>query len=73
MTADGDADLTYAWTEDKLDTTTYSVSENGTAITNQLSCADPNLYDGEDNTVTWLSRSDWNGTLPTETVKLRCV
>ena len=70
MTADGDADLTYAWTEDKLDTTTYSVSENGTAITNQLSCADPNLYDGEDNTVTWLSRSDWNGTLPTETVKL---
>ena len=42
MTADGDADLTYAWTEDKLDTTTYSVSENGTAITNQLSCADPN-------------------------------
>ena len=25
---------------------------------------------GEDNTVTWLSRSDWNGTLPTETVKL---
>lgn len=70
MTADGDADLTYAWTEDKLDTTTYSVSENGTAITNQLSCADPNLYDGEDNTVTWLSRSDWNGTLPIETVKL---
>ena len=70
MTADGDADLTYAWTEDKLDTTTYSVSENGTAITNQLSCADPNLYDGENNTVTWLSRSDWNGTLPTETVKL---
>ena len=70
MTADGDADLTYAWTEDKLDTTTYSVSENGTAITNQLSCADPNLYDGEDNTVTWLSRSDWSGTLPTETVKL---
>lgn len=70
MTAAGDADLTYAWTEDKLDTTTYSVSENGTAITNQLSCADPNLYDGENNTVTWLSRSDWNGTLPTETVKL---
>lgn len=70
MTADGDADLTYAWTEDKLDTTTYSVSENGAAITNQLSCADPNLYEGVDETVTWLSRSDWNGTLPTETVKL---
>ena len=70
MTADGSADLTYSWTEDALDTTTYSTSENGTEIVNQLSCADPNLYDGESNTVTWLSRSDWNGTLPTETVKL---
>ena len=70
MTADGNADLTYTWTEEKLDTTTYSTSANGTEITNQLSCADPNLYDGETNTVTWLSRSDWSGTLPTETVKL---
>ena len=70
MTADGNADLTYTWTEDALDTTTYATSENGTAITNQLSNADPNLYEGIDETVTWLSRSDWNGTLPTETVKL---
>ena len=70
MTEDGNADLTYTWTEDALDTTTYATSENGTAITNQLSCADPNLYEGVDETVTWLSRSDWNGTLPTETVKL---
>ena len=70
MTADGNADLTYTWTEDALNTTTYATSENGTKITNQLSCADPNLYDGVEETVTWLSRSDWNGTLPTETVKL---
>ena len=70
MTADGNADLTYTWTEDALNTTTYATSENGTEITNQLSCADPNLYEGVDETVTWLSRSDWNGTLPTETVKL---
>ena len=70
MTADGNADLTYTWTEDALDTTTYATSENGTAITNQLSSADPNLYEGIEDTVTWLSRSDWNGTLPTETVKL---
>lgn len=42
MTADGNADLTYTWTEDALDTTTYATSENGTAITNQLSSADPN-------------------------------
>ena len=44
--ADGNADLTYTWTEDALDTTTYATSENGTEITNQLSCADPNLYEG---------------------------
>ena len=37
MTEDGNADLTYTWTEDALDTTTYATSENGTAITNQLS------------------------------------
>ena len=43
MTADGNADLTYTWTEDALNTTTYATSENGTKITNQLSCADPNL------------------------------
>uniref|UniRef100_UPI003FED42A0 glycoside hydrolase family 3 C-terminal domain-containing protein n=1 Tax=Gemmiger formicilis TaxID=745368 RepID=UPI003FED42A0 len=70
MTADGNADLTYTWTEDALNTTTYATSENGTAITNQLSRAAPNLYEGIEETVTWLSRSDWNGTLPTETVKL---
>ncbi len=70
MTADGNADLTYTWTKDALSTTTYATSENGTAITNQLSSADPNLYEGIEETVTWLSRSDWNGTLPTETVKL---
>ena len=58
MTADGNADLTYTWTEDALNTTTYATSENGTKITNQLSCADPNLYEGVDETVTWLSRSD---------------
>ena len=70
MTADGDVALTYKWTNAALDSTTYATSENGTKITNQLSCADPNLYEGVDETVTWLSRSDWNGTLPTETVKL---
>ena len=37
MTADGNADLTYTWTEDALNTTTYATSENGTKITNHLS------------------------------------
>ncbi|MCD8086526.1 MAG: glycoside hydrolase family 3 C-terminal domain-containing protein [Clostridiales bacterium] len=69
MTADGDTSLVYSWTEDTLDTTTYAVSANGTAITSQLSDADPNLYEGIDTEVTWLSRSDWTGTWPSETVQ----
>ena len=70
MTADGDVSLIWTWTEEKLDTTTYAVSLNGTPITNQLSDADPNLYEGITETVTWLSRSDWMGTFPTGNVKL---
>ncbi len=70
MDAEGDASLTWSWTEDELDTTTYAVSANGTEITNQLSDADPNLYDGIETEVTWLSRSDWTGTWPSETVQL---
>ena len=62
--------LTYRWTEDTLDTTTYATSKNGTAITNQLSSADPNLNESCEDTVVWLSRSDWEGTLPKETVQL---
>ena len=62
--------LTYRWTEDTLDTTTYATSKNGTAITNQLSSADPNLNESCEDTVVWLSRSDWEGTLPRETVQL---
>ena len=54
----------------KLDAATYAVSENGTKIVNQLSNADPNLYEGSDTEVVWLSRNDWSGTFPTEAVKM---
>lgn len=70
MTADGNAEMTYQWTEAALDTATYAVSANGTPITNQLSVGDPNLYEGSDTRVSWLSRSDWSGTFPTESVKI---
>lgn len=70
MTGDGNAAFVYAWTETEIDTETYSVSLNGTEITSQLSLADPNLYEGTDSTVTWLSRSDWMGTFPTESAKV---
>ena len=72
MDKDGDRALTFKWTNDTFDAETYSTSLNGTEITNQVSSADPNLYEGIDQEVVWLSRNDWTGTMPDakETVKL---
>ena len=69
MDAAGDAGLTYNWTESALDTTSFALSANGTPIVNRLSASDPNLYDGVEEDVKWVSRSDWQGTLPGEIVK----
>ena len=67
MDADGNAALTYKYVQEAFDAETYSVSLNGTEITNQLSLADPNLYEGtEGQSVTWLSRNDWEGTYPSD-------
>lgn len=68
MTAAGNTDKTYAWTWDgDVDADTFSVSDNGTEITNKLSegdyAMDYNAF--EPGTVTYMSRSDWNGTFPT--------
>ena len=67
MSGTGNAALTAAWTLDKLDTTTYAVSAyTGNAITNLFEDADLNKYAGaEGQTVTYLSRNDWQGTFPT--------
>ena len=65
MDADGSAELAYLWTQESFDAETYATSLNGTEITNQLSNADLNLYEGCDDTITYLSRSDWEGTWPT--------
>ncbi|MCI7120348.1 MAG: glycoside hydrolase family 3 C-terminal domain-containing protein [[Ruminococcus] gnavus] len=67
MTADGNADKTYEWTWDgEVDAETFSVSKNGTEITNALSegdyAMDINAF--MPDTVTYLSRSDWDGTFP---------
>jgi len=64
MDADGDALLTYAWVQEAFDAQTYSTSLNGTPIVNQLSDADLNLYEGTEQKITYLSRSDWEGTWP---------
>ena len=70
MDGAGNAALVGSWNNPTLDTTTYSVSANGTGITNQLSDSDLNLYEGSDQKVTYLSRSDWEGTWPSEKVKI---
>ena len=71
MDAEGNAALVYNWDMD-FDKETYSKSLNGTEIKNQLQDADPNVYFGE-GTVTFLSRNDWTGTWPTESVKLNLI
>ena len=62
----GDKSLTYKWTQESFDATTYATSANGTPITNQLSIGDPNMYQGVETTVTWLTRNDWEGTFPSQ-------
>ena len=65
-TADGmDAEATgtaQVWSLGELDKTTFAV-ENGVAVTNVADDADLNYWTGED-TVTYLSRSDWESTYP---------
>ena len=53
---------TVTWELEEFDDETFSVS-NGVEVRNQMENADINYYLGED-TVTYLSRSDWEGTFP---------
>lgn len=64
----GDESKTYKWSWE-FDSETFSVSKNGTAITNVLSdgdySMDINSFEGYENTAHYMSRQDWNGTYPT--------
>ena len=67
MTDNGDATKAYQWTWDgEVDADTFSVSKSGVEITNALSegdyAMDINAF--MPDTVTYLSRSDWDGTFP---------
>ena len=69
MDAPGDEALVHRYTQDKLDTETYSVSTaTGAAVVNRFDNVDLNLYEGSATEVTYLSRSDWMGTWPTDTI-----
>ncbi|MBR3765187.1 MAG: glycoside hydrolase family 3 C-terminal domain-containing protein [Clostridia bacterium] len=70
MDAAGNAAMVFPWTQEAFDNTTYATSLNGTPITNLFDSANINLYEGRgDNSITWLTRSDWLGTLPTAPVQ----
>lgn len=71
MDAEGNAALTWQWTNEQFDAETYAVAQNGTRITNQLSDSDINLTeDLNGQRITYLSRNDWMGTFPTEPLRL---
>lgn len=66
MDAEGSADMTYRWNNPEFDTTVFSTSEaTGAEITNLFDEADPNKSSDAPGEVTWLSRTDWEGTFPT--------
>ncbi|MBQ4559076.1 MAG: glycoside hydrolase family 3 C-terminal domain-containing protein [Tyzzerella sp.] len=72
MDAAGNVSLVAVWNNPGLDTTTYATSDAGTEIKNQLSSADPNLNEKVGTKVTYLTRNDWEGTMPNlkKTVKI---
>ncbi len=71
MDADGNAELTYMWTQDTFDATTYATSATGVEITNQLSDSDINLSEElGGQTVTYLTRNNWTETFPTISLQL---
>ncbi len=66
MDAEGNAGMTYKWNNPELDITMFATSEaTGTEITNLFDEADPNKSSDAPGEVTWLTRSDWEGTFPT--------
>ena len=70
MDVDGNAELVCQWNNPSFDAVTYATSKNGTEITNQLSNADLNLYEGNDASVTYVTRNDWSGTFPSQIVQI---
>lgn len=62
MTAAGDPKKAQTWKLGSLNDTAFAAADNGTPVENRLADMDLNQY--LPGTVTWLSRSDWEGTWP---------
>lgn len=63
---DGNKDNVQTWDLDTFDSDSFAVTLNGTPVENQLQDADLNYW--MEDTVTYLTRNDWEGTWP-ETYK----
>lgn len=59
---EGNADQVKSWNLSDLDNTTFANTKNGTAVENQLADMDLNYW--MPDTVTYLTRNDWEGTFP---------
>ncbi len=71
--SNGNQAFTYKVTVETDDFTAYSKSSTGATISNRFNDADVNLYAGTaDQKMTYLSRSNWQGTYPTAAVALTC-
>ncbi|MBQ1490931.1 MAG: fibronectin type III-like domain-contianing protein, partial [Blautia sp.] len=65
---EGDSEKVYSW-EEAFDAETYKVAKaTGMEVTNQFEDCDLNTWIPEG--VTYLSRSDWEGTYPTEAIAI---
>lgn len=67
---EGDASKTYTWNYDTVDTETYRYSDTGEEVTNQFEDCDINYW--LEDTVTYLTRFDWEGTFPETAVEVAC-
>lgn len=72
MDTAGNERLVIIWNNPQLDTTTYAVSDAGTTIENRLDASDPNRNKEVGQTVTYVTRNDWEGTMPNleKTIKI---
>lgn len=61
--AEGEDNTVRTWELSDKDNTTFATSKAGASVTNRLGNADWNNW-GSDETVTYLSRSDWDATWP---------